>query len=107
MKSGHVPIRMCIGCRKRRPKHEMIRLTGNGVDVDGHQCEGRGFYLCPDQSCIDKGLTGPLMKKHPGMSGLYEVLKSLASTEGTEKRLDGSRLGRVIYPQYHGGGSLG
>jgi predicted RNA-binding protein YlxR (DUF448 family) len=46
---GHVPIRTCIGCRKKRKKEEMIWLAQSpeGVVVvnerEPHQ--GRGFYL--------------------------------------------------------------
>jgi predicted RNA-binding protein YlxR (DUF448 family) len=55
-KKGHVPIRMCIGCRKKREKGEMIRLTQcsegmAGVDERKH-FQGRGFYLCPDLGCL-------------------------------------------------------
>jgi hypothetical protein len=55
-KRGHVPIRMCIGCRKKREKGEMIRLTQSsegrvGVDERKH-LQGRGLYLCPDLGCL-------------------------------------------------------
>ena len=57
-KKGHVPIRMCIGCRKKRKKEEMIWMIQNpeGV-VSANQKtahRGRGFYLCPDLLCLDK-----------------------------------------------------
>jgi predicted RNA-binding protein YlxR (DUF448 family) len=57
-KKRHVPIRMCIGCRKKRKKEELIRfikdmnglILSNGIkDVNG-----RGFYLCPDRLCFKK-----------------------------------------------------
>jgi predicted RNA-binding protein YlxR (DUF448 family) len=55
-KKGHVPIRMCIGCRKKREKGEMIRLTQYSegmVRVDERKhIQGRGFYLCPDLGCL-------------------------------------------------------
>jgi uncharacterized protein len=44
-KKGHVPVRMCIGCRSRRKKEELVRLTRN---AEG----GRGLYLCPDADCL-------------------------------------------------------
>jgi len=60
---GHIPIRMCIGCRKRRRKEEMIRFT-RGVDGNIIQSKdrGRGFYICQDPTCFNlirgKNLSG-------------------------------------------------
>jgi uncharacterized protein len=56
-KKGHIPIRTCIGCRKKRKKEEMIWLARHpeGVTVVNgkkpHQ--GRGLYLCPDSGCLN------------------------------------------------------
>jgi predicted RNA-binding protein YlxR (DUF448 family) len=55
-KKGHVPIRMCIGCRKKRKKEEMVRFKqGEGwilfID-EKKKLNGRGFYLCPDMTCL-------------------------------------------------------
>jgi predicted RNA-binding protein YlxR (DUF448 family) len=54
-KKGHLPIRMCVGCRKRRKKEEMVRFK-QGEDgilfVDEKKLNGRGFYLCPDVTCL-------------------------------------------------------
>lgn len=51
---GHIPIRMCIGCRRRRRKEEMIRFT---ISVEGDillsRNEGRGFYICKDPICFN------------------------------------------------------
>ena len=55
-KKGHAPIRMCIGCRKKRKKEEMLRFiqTIDGVVVvnEKKRTNGRGFYLCPDMICF-------------------------------------------------------
>ncbi len=52
----HIPIRTCIGCRKKGKKGEMIwfAYAPEGViRVDGRKPhEGRGFYLCPDLQCL-------------------------------------------------------
>jgi predicted RNA-binding protein YlxR (DUF448 family) len=65
-KRGHISVRMCAGCRKRRPKAELIRLTLNDqgqVVVDKEKLSaGRGVYLCPSQGCLElaikkKGIT--------------------------------------------------
>jgi hypothetical protein len=47
---------MCVGCRKRRDKGEMIRFTlstdGRAHVTKGNNGNGRGFYLCPDPACL-------------------------------------------------------
>ena len=56
-KRGHIPIRTCIGCRKKRKKEEMIWLAQHpegAVVVNGRKPhQGRGFYLCPDFGCLN------------------------------------------------------
>lgn len=71
-KKGDVPIRTCIGCRKKRKKEEMIWLAQSpeGVVVvnerEPHQ--GRGFYLCPDLGCFNRS-----KKRNRGV-GLLETM---------------------------------
>ncbi len=51
----HVPIRMCLSCRTKRGKQELIRLTldsyGQLVVDENKMKKGRGAYVCPDKSC--------------------------------------------------------
>lgn len=50
------PQRMCVGCRRRRNKDELLRLsrTPQGIRFDPRQrLPGRGVYICPDPACID------------------------------------------------------
>ncbi|MBN1618587.1 YlxR family protein [Candidatus Dojkabacteria bacterium] len=51
----HVPLRMCIACRVKKPKKELIRLVlsekGVVVDVDG-KINGRGANICPSENCF-------------------------------------------------------
>ncbi len=55
-RKGHLPIRMCIGCRKRQQKGEMIRFIqtaeGKALVREGQKQIGRGFYVCPKASCL-------------------------------------------------------
>jgi len=55
-KEGHVPIRTCMGCRRKRKKEEMIRFIQSPegvIKVNGKKTPpGRGFYLCPDLDCL-------------------------------------------------------
>jgi predicted RNA-binding protein YlxR (DUF448 family) len=54
---GHVPIRTCIGCRKKKKKEEMIWLVQGREGVvwvnEKKSHQGRGFYLCPDDGCFN------------------------------------------------------
>jgi len=55
-RKGHIPIRMCIGCRKRKKKQEMVRFTRKADGTvwfdEGKKESARGFYLCPDLICL-------------------------------------------------------
>ena len=57
-KKGHVPIRMCIGCLKKRKKEEMIRFIQGSDKLmilnEKRDFPGRGFYLCPNEACLKK-----------------------------------------------------
>ncbi len=54
---GHVPIRMCLSCRAKRSKRELIRLILDArcmvVRDDCGKGDGRGGYVCPSRSCWD------------------------------------------------------
>ncbi|GBD27816.1 hypothetical protein HRbin30_03172 [bacterium HR30] len=69
MSRKHVPIRFCVGCGKRSPKQELIRIRvdAKGSLVVGEQGEGRGAYLHNDPSCWEafgarKGLVRSLRR---------------------------------------------
>jgi uncharacterized protein len=76
---GHVPIRMCIACGKRRRKEEMIRFTKTPdrmvVLKEKKDQKGRGLYLCPDPNCLKKAER----KKGVGFPGEVVLLKGACS----------------------------
>ncbi len=50
---ARVPIRTCIGCRTRRPDHELIRLACvDGNLVIGGRGTGRGASICAVEACV-------------------------------------------------------
>lgn len=57
MKARKVPERMCMACRNKKPKRELIRIVKNNqdfhIDYSG-KMNGRGAYICKNQVCIDK-----------------------------------------------------
>ncbi|RLB27168.1 MAG: DUF448 domain-containing protein [Deltaproteobacteria bacterium] len=52
---GHIPIRTCIACGKKRNKKDLIRLvldSDGWIVVDGSGCApGRGAYICKNKEC--------------------------------------------------------
>ena len=54
--STHIPIRTCVCCGEKKPKHELLRIVRNldgsiSVDRTGKSL-GRGAYLCPNPDCV-------------------------------------------------------
>ena len=59
MKKKKIPTRMCIACREKKPKKELIRIvvseSGLIADETG-KAQGRGAYICPCVDCLDKAI---------------------------------------------------
>jgi predicted RNA-binding protein YlxR (DUF448 family) len=53
------PERSCVGCRKRAPKADLLRIVrsaaGARVDLSG-SASGRGAYVHRDPACADAAL---------------------------------------------------
>ncbi len=58
----HQPLRSCIACRQKRPKHELLRIVrtpGGLLEIDEEAGKpGRGAYLCRNIACGKKALKG-------------------------------------------------
>jgi predicted RNA-binding protein YlxR (DUF448 family) len=52
------PTRTCLGCRRRRPKAELLRLVRrpDGRVESDRAAEGRGAYVCADAECLERAL---------------------------------------------------
>lgn len=52
--SVHEPVRTCVGCRKRRPQVELVRLymDEHGQVLPGRSGPGRGAWLCADTTGV-------------------------------------------------------
>jgi len=62
-----IPMRMCVACRQMQPKGELLRIvrTEDGkavVDRTGKR-NGRGAYLCPKQSCLEKAVKSRALER--------------------------------------------
>ncbi|NLO88891.1 MAG: YlxR family protein [Clostridia bacterium] len=58
MKKRKIPERMCVGCREKKPKRDMVRIVrspeGNvELDFTGKK-SGRGAYICYNITCLEK-----------------------------------------------------
>ncbi|MBI5412206.1 YlxR family protein [Candidatus Peregrinibacteria bacterium] len=59
------PIRTCIACRTRIPQQELVRFEIKGGKIEiKNKGKGRGAYLCPKTSCLEKLLKNPKLMKH-------------------------------------------
>lgn len=67
MKARKIPMRMCAGCRERKPKRELIRVvrTPEGeVLLDGTgKKSGRGVYVCQDAACLQKAVKSRALER--------------------------------------------
>lgn len=57
------PVRMCVVCRRRFAKSQLMRhvpapegvAAGNGLEADEAQTRpGRGWYVCDDPQCRER-----------------------------------------------------
>ena len=58
MKSDHVPMRRCIGCRESKPQSGLMRIVfrdGNLIADPAGREPGRGAYLCSGK-CLDEAV---------------------------------------------------
>ncbi|QBI18947.1 YlxR family protein [Egibacter rhizosphaerae] len=57
--AAHVPIRTCVGCRRRQPRTTLLRVVvrGGRVEFDPEaRAPGRGAWLCSDAACLEQAL---------------------------------------------------
>lgn len=53
----HIPLRMCIACRKMKPQNELIRIVRDkethNISLDTEKkLFGRGAYICKNVDCV-------------------------------------------------------
>jgi predicted RNA-binding protein YlxR (DUF448 family) len=104
---SRVPIRTCLGCRRRLPKEGLVRLVIGEGGLSLGEAQGRGRYVCRDRACLEAAL------KRKDLRGLLAgaacepalaQLKSLAGCWG-EARIDGG--GERAACEANGGGAIG
>lgn len=66
-KQRKIPQRQCVGCRTMKDKKALVRIvkTPEGeicVDTTGKK-SGRGAYICPDQTCLQKAMKAKALER--------------------------------------------
>jgi len=82
-----IPMRMCTGCRERRPKRELVRVvrTPEGticLDRTG-KLSGRGAYLCADNGeCLKRAVRSKALERALEHAVSEEVYAALTEQFG-------------------------
>ena len=76
----HVPTRMCIACRGRFAKDELIRIVvSEGIaTIDSTmRMQTRGLYICKNPDCIAKALKSKAFERMLKGANVEELKKHL------------------------------
>ena len=84
-KPRKIPQRMCVGCREKRDKKDLLRVvrTPEGqlvLDATGKR-SGRGAYVCRDAQCLKKARALDRMLEVSIPDEVYEALERQMETE--------------------------
>ena len=86
-----IPQRQCMGCRERKAKRELIRvvrMTDGNVSLDfSGKLNGRGAYICPDPTCLQKARKARALERSLETEVPEQVYERL------NKELEGYTLG--------------
>lgn len=67
VRAKHVPLRMCVACRKMRQPSELVRFVSAGgtavMDLNKKQF-GRGAYICRSSECLAKAAKKNVLARH-------------------------------------------
>lgn len=86
MSTRKIPLRQCIGCNEMKSKKEMIRVLKTAedeifIDATGRK-NGRGAYLCPSRSCLEKAI------KSKGLDRSFKMAIPKEVYEGLKKEME-------------------
>ncbi|MCG0277260.1 MAG: YlxR family protein [Thermanaeromonas sp.] len=79
-----IPLRMCVGCKARKDKRELIRIVRTPehevlIDPTGKKA-GRGAYICPKLECLKKAAKSRALEKALGVQISPEILAELEAS---------------------------
>jgi uncharacterized protein len=65
---GHIPVRTCISCGRKRSKIDLIKLITDDenrlVRDNSGRIKGRGGYVCNAQPCLERLLINKHLNRH-------------------------------------------
>lgn len=81
MRKKKVPLRICVSCREKKEKRELLRIirTPEGIteiDRSGKK-SGRGAYVCSKKSCLQKVLSSNILQKNLQAELSEEVIEDI------------------------------
>ncbi|AKX93809.1 RNase P modulator RnpM [Neomoorella thermoacetica] len=87
-KPRKIPVRMCVGCRARNDKRNLLRVVRTPeqevvIDPTGKRA-GRGAYLCPRVECLRKAVKSRALERALGVAVSPEVLERLEASFNQE-----------------------
>ena len=76
-----IPERTCMVCRKKQPKHELVRIVKNkngDIFLDSYaKADGRGAYICKSCECYEKLLKTKALNRAFHLNVSSEVYEKL------------------------------
>ncbi len=93
VKKRKIPLRICVGCRTKKPKKELVRIvrTPEGevvLDMTGKKA-GRGVYICPLEDCFKKAVKGKKLEKNLRTTISTELIEELTAVLTEQPRAEG------------------
>lgn len=88
MTTKKIPLRRCSGCGESKPKKELVRVVRKPdgtvcLDLLGKQ-SGRGAYLCPQQSCLQKARKAKRLERSLQVTIPQEVYEQMQQEVANE-----------------------
>lgn len=83
MRVKKIPQRMCVGCKEKKPKKELIRVVRTPeaqveIDPTGKK-SGRGAYICPKIECLTKAVKNKALDRSLEITITEEIITALES----------------------------
>ncbi|KKM11799.1 nucleic-acid-binding protein implicated in transcription termination [Clostridiales bacterium PH28_bin88] len=83
LRARKIPQRMCVGCREKKNKRELIRVVRTPdatvvLDPTGKKA-GRGAYICPQNDCLTRAIKSKALERALSIEISDEVLGELRS----------------------------
>lgn len=89
-----IPLRVCIGCKEKKPKKELVRIVrtpAGEVDLDlTGKKPGRGAYICPKQDCLKNALKGRRLEKSLQLTVSGQLVEAISAMFDNEPESKGN-----------------